>query len=144
MLALVFKCKAPPGVIIYRHGKRRDLRDPGSRKYLRIAEEFTIYAENVSISSLNELVNDKISILEMQNFIFWLIRTRIVAIGQYFGPFLPQTIAEICYDQRSCRGNKTTFYMSVCRFLNWEEILRNCVILNWVKLWKIGAYFSYL
>ena len=40
-----------------------------------------------------------------------------LAIGKYFSPFLPQTIAEIRYDQRSGLGNKTTFFMSV-----WVEL----------------------
>ena len=36
-----------------RPGKRRDLRNQGSRKYLRIAESFFKYTKRISICSLN-------------------------------------------------------------------------------------------
>jgi len=81
-----------------RHGKRLDLRDPGSRKYLRVVEELIKYVKNLSISSWkqtnycqNKYIRDKYVIKRM-------IRIKIVGFEHYFGPFLVQTTAEILYD----------------------------------------------
>ena len=73
----------------------RDLRNPWSRKYFRIAKEFTIYRENVS--SLKWTYKWQNKFIRNAKCLKCLIRTRIIAIGQYFG----QTIAEICNDRWS-------------------------------------------
>ena len=107
----------------YRHGKMRDLRNPGSRKYL-IVEEFTIYAENVSIYSLKWAYKSQISILEMQNFIRWLIRTWIFAIGSIWVPFCHKLLQKFVMINGQVWETKQRF---LCLY-GW----------NWMQSHKIG------
>ena len=40
---------------LHRHGKRRDLRDPGSRIYSRIVEEFSKYCQHIPIKTTKQI-----------------------------------------------------------------------------------------
>ena len=83
---------------VYRGGKMRDLRDPGSRKYSRIAEKFTKYTQNISIYSSKPTFKCNKMYTRVEYGIKRLLNIIIDVFGQCSGPFLPQTTAEICYN----------------------------------------------
>ena len=95
-----------------RNGKILNLSGPGSRKYLRIVEEFIKYVENISISSSRQTKYCQNKYIKDKYVISRLIIIIIVEFEHYCGPFFTKTTAEILYDQRLGRGNKTMFSMS--------------------------------
>ena len=83
---------------IDRHEKRRDLRDPGSWKYFRIAEEIYKYSQNIHKSESKDILLVSYWLYKSEIFHKQLFGARILAFWKCFGQMITQNIAEISLD----------------------------------------------